>query len=81
MRTAYFDAPNNFVHYLHSDYHIFRAGGPHATLPERYVRVPLAIAPNQPGDQLWQSDEATWSPKAWTVFNYVASWMNFRTLW
>ncbi len=80
VRTAFFDAPNNFVHYLHSDAHLFRAGGSHATMPERHVRVPLTVAPRQPGDQQWQTDGATWSPKAWTVFDYVASWMNYRTL-
>jgi pimeloyl-ACP methyl ester carboxylesterase len=79
-RAAYFDAPDNFVHYLHSDYHVFRAGDANANFPERFVRVPLTLTPRFAGDQLWQTEGATWSPKSWTVFQYVASWMNYRSL-
>ena len=79
-RAAYHDAPDKFLHYLHSEFHLFRVGAPHPTLPEAYVRVATALAPRQKDDQLWQIDPSTYAPRNWTLFDYVADWMNPRTI-
>ncbi len=80
VRAAYNDAPGQFIHYLHYDAHIFRAGDYAAAFPERWVRVPLRIAPAFTGDTAWQTDGTTWSPNEWTVFRYIGAWLGFRYL-
>lgn len=80
VRAAYNDAPDQFIHYLHYEGHAFRAGDYTAAIPERWVRVPLRIAPAFPGDTAWQTDGATWSPNEWTVFRYIGNWLGFRYL-
>lgn len=80
VRPAYAEAQDRFIHYLHSDYHIFRVGGAHATLPDRWVQIPSFLTPIQPGDQTWQVNRATYAPRQWTVYDYVRNWLSFRTI-
>jgi hypothetical protein len=78
VRAAYNDVPDQFIHYLHYEAHSFRAGDYVAAIPERGVRLPLRIAPAFNGDNAWQTDGATSSPKEWTVFRYIGEWLGFR---
>src|SRR5216684_4122222 len=42
-RAAYSEVPENFVHYLHYDEHVYHIGGPGAAEP--FVRTPTLIEP------------------------------------
>ena len=71
-RIAFGDGVENFVHYLHYDFHNYHVGDfdPLDPNAERGVRVPTITAPQAPWSLAWQTDPTTLEVKS-TLFDYI----------